>query len=297
MSQQIYGFLYDFVFKYVFGRQQNAVLLSYLLNALLDRPKDNKITVTEITNPFNLKEFAEDKFSIVDVKAKDEAGTLYTIEVQVLSHSMFVERALYYLSKLYSGQIKEGEKYSELRKTIGISIIDFELFDKEKEIHNIYKMLNLKSLEELTDTFELHFVELAKFKIDKPRLLQTRFEKWLHVLKFGDALYGGSQFLPDELKNEEGIIMAFEEMKKVNSDSTMRDIIEARAKASAAIATIKEDEFIKGKVKGMIEGKIEGKIEMAEALIKKGVQLDTIIEVSGLSEDKINEIKDRLIKK
>nr|HPG59204.1 Rpn family recombination-promoting nuclease/putative transposase [Candidatus Wallbacteria bacterium] len=261
MSQQIYGFLYDFVFKYVFGRQQNAVLLSYLLNALLDRPKDNKITVTEITNPFNLKEFAEDKFSIVDVKAKDEAGTLYTIEVQVLSHSMFVERALYYLSKLYSGQIKEGEKYSELRKTIGISIIDFELFDKEKEIHNIYKMLNLKSLEELTDTFELHFVELAKFKIDKPRLLQTRFEKWLHVLKFGDALYGGSQFLPDELKNEEGIIMAFEEMKKVNSDSTMRDIIEARAKASAAIATIKEDEFIKGKVKGMIEGKIEGKIE------------------------------------
>ena len=295
MSQPIYGFLYDFVFKYVFGRQQNAELLSYLLNALLERPKDNKITVTEITNPFNLKEFAEDKFSIVDVKAKDENGTLYTIEVQVLSHSRFVERALYYLTKLYSGQIKEGDKYSDLRKTIGISIIDFELFAREGEIHNIYKMLNLKSKAELTDMFELHFVELSKFKIDKPRMLQTKFEKWLHVLKFGDALYGDNQLLPDELRSEEGIIMAFEEMKKVNSDSTMRDIIEARSKAAATIATIKEDEFIKGKVKGMIEGKIEGKIEMAKNLIKKGVSLDLIVEASGLSENKVKEIQNGLV--
>jgi hypothetical protein len=33
---------------------------------------------------------------------------------------------------------------------------------------------------------EYHFVELSKFDKDKPSMLRNKFEKWLHILKFGD---------------------------------------------------------------------------------------------------------------
>jgi predicted transposase/invertase (TIGR01784 family) len=171
---------------------------------------------------------------------------------------------MYYLSRLYSSQVKDGEKYTQLRKTIGISIIDFDLLAAETRIHNCYKLLNTVSKNELTDLFELNFVELTKFKLDKPRALQTKFEKWLHVIKFGDALYGDGRALPEELINEEGITMAFEELNKVNADPVMRDILEARAKAMSTIATIKEDGYIQGMTKGIIDGKVLGRTEGRE---------------------------------
>ncbi len=293
MHQKIYGFLYDFVFKYVFGRVQNAQLLSYLLNALLDRPKDNKIIVIEILNPFNLKEFSGDKLSIVDVRAKDETGALFTIEVQLLTHSKFIERSLYYISKLYSSQIKDGEQYSKLQKTIGISIVNFELFKEEAEIHNIYKMFNEKSKALLTNDFELHFVEMTKFKIEKPHSLRTRFEKWLHVLKFGDILYNVDKELPEELRSEEGLIMAFDEMKKVNADSELRYMMEARAQAISTIATIEEDYFNKGKVEGEIKGEIKGvvkgKLELARELYRDGYPLEKLIEKTGFTTEQITD--------
>ncbi|OQA75267.1 MAG: PD-(D/E)XK nuclease family transposase [bacterium ADurb.Bin243] len=286
MPQKTYGFLFDFVFKYVFGRAQNAQLLSYLLNALLDRPNDNKISVIEILNPFNLKEFSDDKLSIVDVRAKDEKGALYTIEVQLLSHSKFIERSLYYLARLYSSQIKEGEQFTKLRPTIAISIVNFDLLSAIDELHNVYKMINEKTKTELTDIFELHFVEMTKFKIDKPRSLRTRFEKWLHVLKFGDAMYGGENGLPEELLTEEGIIMAFEEMKKVNADSEMRYIMEARAQAISTIATLEDDYYNKGKIEGQLEAKLEAARNLLDVLDVK-----TIAEKLGLSVDEVNNLK------
>nr|HPG58596.1 Rpn family recombination-promoting nuclease/putative transposase [Candidatus Wallbacteria bacterium] len=236
--------------------------------------------------PFNLKEFSDDKLSIVDVRAKDEKGALYTIEVQLLSHSKFIERSLYYLARLYSSQIKEGEQFTKLRPTIAISIVNFDLLSAIDELHNVYKMINEKTKTELTDIFELHFVEMTKFKIDKPRSLRTRFEKWLHVLKFGDAMYGGENGLPEELLTEEGIIMAFEEMKKVNADSEMRYIMEARAQAISTIATLEDDYYNKGKIEGQLEAKLEAARNLLDVLDVK-----TIAEKLGLSVDEVNNLK------
>ncbi|GAB6100635.1 hypothetical protein JCM16358_25140 [Halanaerocella petrolearia] len=46
-----------------------------------------------------------------------------------------------------------------------------------------------------------------------------------------------------------------------------------------------------GKAEGKIEGKKEGMIEMVENLLKVGVEVDKIIEASGLSEEEIKKIK------
>ena len=41
------------------------------------------IATVDILNPYNDKEFVEDKLSIVDVKARDNEGNLYQIEIQL----------------------------------------------------------------------------------------------------------------------------------------------------------------------------------------------------------------------
>lgn len=52
---------------------------------------------------------AEDKFSILDVKATDEQGKLYNIEMQIINQVYYCQRALYYWSKLYTSQLAQGD--------------------------------------------------------------------------------------------------------------------------------------------------------------------------------------------
>jgi predicted transposase/invertase (TIGR01784 family) len=62
----------DYVFKKLFADPANKDLLIDLLNAVLLPPR---IVDVDITSPFNAKEFADDKLSIVDIKACGDDGT------------------------------------------------------------------------------------------------------------------------------------------------------------------------------------------------------------------------------
>ena len=66
--------LNDFAFMKTFGTAENREPLIGLLNAVL-KPKSPIADVT-IQNPFNYKDFQDDKLSILDVKAVDAARGL-----------------------------------------------------------------------------------------------------------------------------------------------------------------------------------------------------------------------------
>jgi len=70
----------DFVFKMLFGRDENTDLLIHLLNAVL-MPHDPIVEVV-ILNPFNENEFEPDKLSAVDIKAQDSKGRWFIVEMQ-----------------------------------------------------------------------------------------------------------------------------------------------------------------------------------------------------------------------
>ena len=71
----------DFAFKKTFGSPENKVALISLLNAILALP--SPISDVTIENPYNLQDFHDDKLSILDVKATDEWGAIYDIEMQL----------------------------------------------------------------------------------------------------------------------------------------------------------------------------------------------------------------------
>lgn len=74
------------------GQEKHEQLAICLLNALLKKSGRDKIVELEFLNPFNMKEAAEQKASVVDVKVRDGEGKTYIIEVQVCRDRFFVPR-------------------------------------------------------------------------------------------------------------------------------------------------------------------------------------------------------------
>ena len=73
--------LNDFAFMKTFAEPEDRRPLIGLLNAVL-KPKFPIADVT-IQNPFNYKDFQDDKLSILDVKAVDASRAWYDVEVQL----------------------------------------------------------------------------------------------------------------------------------------------------------------------------------------------------------------------
>ena len=111
----------DYAFKRIFGGQANASILVHLLNAVLTRTILRTIAEVDIVNPFNEKEALDDKLSIVDIKARDELGDWYSIEMQMIAVRAYQDRVLYSWAKIFGDQLAEGEPYWNLRPKISIS--------------------------------------------------------------------------------------------------------------------------------------------------------------------------------
>ncbi len=137
--------------------------------------------------------------------------------------------SLYYTARLYSDQLKSGHEYHLLARSVSISILDFVLFPDSEQLHSTFTLWDRSQNRQLTDDLELHYIELPKFAPDKPRSVRTRFEKWLYVLKFSDLYH--TRELPENLKDEEGIQMAIDSMRKAYARDDIRAYIEAQEKA------------------------------------------------------------------
>lgn len=96
---------------------------SHFLNAILGDALPSLIAASKILNPYNEKEFLDDKLSVVDVKAHVQSGRQYQIAIQLLNHPDLPSRILYGWADLYSAQLQSGENYALLRPTCAIWLL------------------------------------------------------------------------------------------------------------------------------------------------------------------------------
>ena len=73
----------DFAFKYMLGKESTRPILIDLANNVLGLSPGHQLQDIELLNPYNLKETPDDKVSIVDIKARDQAGRLFNVEMQM----------------------------------------------------------------------------------------------------------------------------------------------------------------------------------------------------------------------
>ena len=130
--------LNDFIFKKLFGTEENKDLLIGLLNAILK--SDIVDLIIQDGNLHRTK--AGDKLGVLDIKATLRTGEKCNIEVQLLNHHNMIERTLFYWSKLFTENFQSGMNYKELKRTVAINILAFNLPELNREsYHSLFNYL------------------------------------------------------------------------------------------------------------------------------------------------------------
>lgn len=79
----------DYAFKHLLGRDPTRPILIDVINSVLDPAPGHRVSAIELLNPFNPKETETDKLSVLDIKARDQSGRQFNVEMQMLGSPDF----------------------------------------------------------------------------------------------------------------------------------------------------------------------------------------------------------------
>ncbi|MBR4903294.1 MAG: Rpn family recombination-promoting nuclease/putative transposase [Selenomonadaceae bacterium] len=167
----------DALFKNIF--MQNSDITLSLINSVFEFQGTALITDIEFIDRNLDAEEDDGKESRLDLLGRSPDGTVINLEIQVAKQEYMGRRSFYYWSRLYN-ELKSDEEYTELKRTVTINILDFNLFEKKKypSYHSCFGIYDLKTGNQLTTDCELHFLELPKWHLK--RVKETnRLERWL----------------------------------------------------------------------------------------------------------------------
>ena len=265
----------DFGFKKLFGEECNKDLLLDFLNELLLKNEGKIINLTYLKSE-QLGRSEEDRRAIFDLHCENEKGEKFIVEMQKTKQDFFKDRALYYSTFPIVEQAIQGDWNYELKAVYTVAILDF-VFDDDKNEPEKYRYdVMLTDI----DTHKIFYKKLMFTYLEMPKFnkgvdeLETRFEKWMYVLKNLKRL----DRMPDKLREK-----IFEKMF-----------------AAAEIARLSHEEYIQyitslktyRDYKNSIdtaraEGKAEGKAEIAKNLLNLGIPVEKIIASTGLTKEEI----------
>ncbi len=287
----------DYAFKRVFGHENNIFILIWFLNDILGLTGDNRIVSVKLKNPFSTKDFNADKMNILDIKAQDNLGRWYDIEMQVSICESYPKRILHYACNMYLGQIDSGMPYSRLNPVISINILDGVLFNDNDRYANCFTLRNKENDLILTDDLTFFTFELPKFNYNDKELSEP-VQEWLYLIK---NIHRVDFDNPPKFKHIP--IKEIMEVLKIMSKTTLEyQQYEERIRAQRDLLTIKEDSYNKGKREGIEEGKREGieegieegnkkaKMETAKKMKNKDLPIELIMELTGLTKDEIDRL-------
>ena len=166
----------DAVFKAIFAKYPKITLA--LINAFLEfQGTEQLVDIEFIDREIDSDEY-DGKESRLDILGVTASGVKVNIEMQVNSLAAMGERSLFYWARNFA-DLKRGEEYDQLKRTIAINILGFNLFDEKKypDMHSCFGIYDIKTQCQLTDKLEIHFLELPKFKSKSVKDM-NRMEKW-----------------------------------------------------------------------------------------------------------------------
>jgi predicted transposase/invertase (TIGR01784 family) len=306
----------DVTFRKIFGNENRKDCLMSFLNAVLEFEGDYKIIAVEILNPYQLPKLRDGKVSIVDVKATDQLGRTYIIEMQVAELDGLGKRVLYYFAKSYSDQIERGDFYRQLKPVIFIGILDY-VFTENPHFISRHQVRDVETDERAVQDVEFNFIELPKFTkgLDE---IQTLTEKWIYFIKNAENL----DVIPENI-NDNGLKVAYQEANKytwtreelaaydyiymreederARFDAAMNRAKREMEKATREMERAKQDaekatrEMERAKQdaeeKGEKRGEQQEKIEIAKNAINKGADDEFIAYITGLPIEQIQALR------
>lgn len=269
----------DVAFKKIFGNEKKKIILISFLNAVLDLKENKRINDVTLVNPYQLPRIIEEKSTIIDVKATDNNGSTFIIEMQVAEPRGLAKRVLYYTSKDYAAQINVGIDYPQLRPVYFIGILNFNYFPN-KHYFSKHLIIEEETGQCILEDLQFRFIELTKFKknIDE---LNTIIDKWTFFIKNAKNL----DVIPTDIEDE-GLKEAYNQAAEFNWTKEEHDAyIYAGMREQDAIGIITAAEM-------KVEKRVTKStfLAVAKKMLEKNEPVEKIIEYTGLTKEEIEEL-------
>ncbi|ACF14063.1 conserved hypothetical protein [Chloroherpeton thalassium ATCC 35110] len=273
----------DYGFKRLFGEEMNKDLLLDFLNELL---KEEQGQITELNYLKNEQLGASDidRKAIFDLYCENERGEKFIVELQKSKQNFFKDRTVYYSTFPIREQAKRADWDYELNAVYTIAILDF-VFDADKASPEKFrydvKLTDVETKKVFYNKLTFIYLEMPKFN-KAVEELETRFEKWLFVIRNLNRL----ERIPEKLK-EKIFEKVFEvaEIAKFTPDQvrSYEDSLKYYRDLKNSLDTAKAE--------GIEEGIEKGIEKVAIEMIKAREPDDKIIQFTGLNAEQIMNLR------
>ncbi|MFN8395887.1 MAG: Rpn family recombination-promoting nuclease/putative transposase [Bacteroidia bacterium] len=274
----------DVAFHKIFGNANKTITLISFLNAVLFADGENRVVSVTVENPYLFPPVPQGKTSILDVKATDQEGRKFIVELQIADKDGFDKRVQFYASREYSDQIERGDDYPKLRPTYLIGILDFN-FTQNPSYFSVHQTMDTVTGEHLLKDVKYYFIELRKFEKREEELV-SMVDKWTYFIKNASNL----QVIPTNV-DDEGLKTAYLDADQQTWTKAERDAYDDFGIYLTDIVQREKLLLRQGKEEGKIEGKIEGaaakELEMIFSMYDAGLRVAQIASISSKTEEEV----------
>ncbi len=279
----------DFVFKKIFGTEKHSnVLINFLNDLLYEKHKECMAKIVEVTyvQTIQTPDSVSGKEMVLDIACTDSTGQQYVIEMQLSRFSGFERRALAYLTRVHSRQLKGGMDYDKIQPVFLLAIVNDELFKGHPYYRYDHKLVCDQTGGHHIKDIHLTFFDLSKFKKTKISELETMEEKWMYFLKYAPEADLDSEAYKMLIENSPIFKEAFLALDETSWTDEERALHER-----SVITKIDTNAVIKY---NRAEGKAEGKAEKERIFIlnmhEGGMAIEEIAKWTKLTVEEVEKI-------
>ena len=281
----------DIGFKRIFGQEMSKPLLLDFLNNLLKGEK--RIVNIKFLDKEQPAEYSGDRSLIYDIFCRTDNGERIIVEMQNKEQPNFADRCLYYYSQAIA---RQGEKGTDWRYHVDavylIAFINFHMDGLGDEFRTDVVLYNLQKKEVFSDKERFIFLQLPNFRKEADEC-DNDFERWIYVLKNMDILDRMPWAAKDSVFHKLAEIAEVSNMSKeerIKYDSALRHYRDTISVLQGAEDKGWAKGMAKGIAKGIAKGAEENNIKNARTMKRLGISKDVIMQVTGLSSEKIDSL-------
>lgn len=267
-----------------------------------DHPKATAFLL-DVLNHFDdiKKSFPKRRYDgTMDFVCKLDNNDFVMVEMQVLPYDYWDRRALAYVAALYGKQMREGSKWKDIKKVIGINVLGG---GKDHEKHwgdtPSQYMRHYKMQEQIyPEKRYIDGIEIFQYALENtPKDLANKEQQdWFLFLKNASHM---SEAEVDQTITTPAVKAAFNRAKLNELPDRVKEMYQMEDNQYQQYSIHTQEQIDKGKAEGKAEGieigkaegKDEAKREIAMKMILKNKDDDEIMEFSGLSATELVDLR------
>ncbi|MCA0230718.1 MAG: Rpn family recombination-promoting nuclease/putative transposase [Bacteroidetes bacterium] len=279
----------DFGFKKLFGTEPNKDLLINFLNEVI-LPQQKKVADLSYRRNEHIGHTEMDRKAIFDLYCVSPSGERFIVEMQKAKQNYFKDRSVFYSTFPIQEQAQAGDWNYRLSAVYTVGILDFTFNDDDskgnstKEVRHEVQLKNQKG-DVFYDKLTFVYLEMPHFNKSEDEL-ETTYDKWLFVLKHLPNLTERPQKLQDRIFQR-----LFEAAEIAKFSHEEKEQYEESLKSYRDLKNVIDTAFDEGEAKG----KEERATEIASNMLKKGLPIDLVGEITELPLELIAKLKENLL--